>query len=659
VSEQRKRPMQVADLLSMHRASRPRVSPDGASVVFIAAKPSLDENRNVSHLHRIPLTGGEPVQLTRQGTSHGDHEFSPDGRWIAFTSNRSGSSQVWVLPTEGGEARKVTDLKAGASRPVWFPDGKRLLVISPVYADTSDPDEVAKRDAAAEKTKVRPREIDALMFRHWDSWGEGKIDHLFAVDVETGAAQDLTPGPYPVPPRSLTGEPDYAVSPDGKEICFVSLREDAQALSTSAHLWIIPASGGEPKRISPWDGGNAFPVYSPDGTRIAYLGMRRAGYEADKREILIFDRRTGTVREVAPDFDRSAGSMVWSPDGKRLYFSAQDEGCTRLFAVSADGGAPAPLTNGPTDHDPAISPDGAWLVFGREGVDGPPEIFRVATAGGGAVALTALNRELLSGIDFGPAEDFWFEGAQGARVHGFLIRPPAFERGRKYPVLFLIHGGPQGMFGLDFHDRWNSQLFASPGYVVVMINFRGSTGYGQAFTDAIRGEWGGACYEDLERGFDHVLAAYDFCDAGRTAAAGGSFGGYMVNWIAGRTDRFRCMISHDGIFNTEMMDYATDELWFTEWEFRGAPWEQPEEYRKWSPHLHVGAMRTPILVVQGEQDFRCPVSEGLNMFTALQRRGVPSRFLYFPDEGHWVLKPTNRRVWWDNVLGWLEKYLRV
>ncbi len=256
------------------------------------------------------------------------------------------------------------------------------------------------------------------------------------------------------------------------------------------------------------------------------------------------------------------------------------------------------------------------------------------------------------------AEDFWFEGAEGARVHGMLVKPPDFQEGRRYPTVFLIHGGPQGMFGLDFHERWNPQLFAAPGYVVVMINPRGSTGYGQAFTDAIRGEWGGACYRDLERGFDHVLETFPFCDPERTAAAGASFGGFMVNWIAGHTDRFRCLVSHDGIFNTEMMDWATDELWFTEWEFEGAPWENPEAYRRWSPHLHVESMKTPMLVIQGEQDFRCPASEGLNLFTALQRRGVPSRLLYFEDEGHWVLKPRNREVWWRNVLGWLERYLQ-
>jgi dipeptidyl aminopeptidase/acylaminoacyl peptidase len=653
-----KRPLRFDDLLTQTRASRPRVTPDGAWVFFVGTRPDPDQNRNVSHLYRVPLDGGKAVQITRHGTSNGDHEISPDGKWVAFTSNRSGISQVWVLPVDGGEARQVTTLKLGARRPAWFPDGKRFLAISAVYRDTGDQEEIARREEAREKEKPGYRVIDRLMFRHWDAWTDDKVDHLFAVEVESGKAQDLTPGPYPVPPLSLTGDPDYAVSPDGSEICFVSLREDALATSTNTNLWTIPASGGEPKRISPWDGCNAFPAYSPDGSRIAYLGMRRAGYEADKRELVILDRKTGKITEVAPGLRGSAGVPVWSPDGERIHFAAQDEGRMRVYAVDADGGEPVELTGHATDHDPAVSPDGEWLVFARETLNAPPEIWRVPSGGGKDEALTRLNAENLAGLEMNEAEDFWFEGAKGARVHGMIVMPPRFETGKKYPTVFLIHGGPQGMFGLDFHERWNVQLFAAQGYVTVMMNPRGSTGYGQEFVDAIRGEWGGACYEDLRRGFDHVLATFDYCDPGRTAAAGASFGGFMVNWIAGQTDRFRCLVSHDGIMNTEMMDWATDELWFTEWEFGGAPWEAPEEYRKWSPHLNVENMKSPMLVIQGEQDFRCPVSEGLDLFTALQRRGVPSRLLYFEDEGHWVLKPKNRRVWWETVLGWLEKYLK-
>ncbi len=378
-----KRPLRFDDLLVQTRASRPRVSPDGAWVFFVGTRPDPDENRNVSHLYRVPLDGGETVQITRHGYSNGDHSFSPDGKWIAFTSDRSGSPQIWVLPVDGGEARQVTTLELGAGRPVWFPDGKRLLAVSPVYRDTADQAEIARRKQEREKEKPAHRVIDRLMFRHWDTWTDDKVDHLFAVDVESGSATDLTPGPYPVPPRSLTGDPDYAVSPDGEEVCFVSLRDEAQALSTNTNLWTAPVSGpaAEPKRISPWAGCNAFPAYSPDGSRIAYLGMRRAGYEADKRELLVYDRATGAIGEAAPKLRGSAGAPVWSPDGERIYFAAQDEGRTRLYAVSADGGEPAELTGHATDHDPAVSPDGEWLVFARETLNAPPEIMRVPVGG--------------------------------------------------------------------------------------------------------------------------------------------------------------------------------------------------------------------------------------------------------------------------------------
>ena len=415
---------------------------------------------------------------------------------------------------------------------------------------------------------------------------------------------------------------------------FVSLRDEAQALSTGIQIWRVPAGGGTPEAFGPFDGVHAHPVYSPDGSKLAFSGMRRAGYEADRRELMVLDRASGTVTEVCPEFDASVGPVAWSPDGKRLYFSAQEKGRTRILSVPSTGGTPEAMTEDATDGNPVVSPDGEWIVFSRETLSDPPEIMALSRDGETLHALTALNREILEELDLPEPADFWYEGAEGARVHGMLLKPPGFENGKTYPVVFLIHGGPQSMFGLDFHERWNAQLFASPGYVVVMINPRGSTGYGQEFTDAIRGEWGGACYEDLVRGFDYVLETYSFCDSERTAAAGASFGGFMVNWIAGKTDRrFRCLVSHDGIMNTEMMDYATDELWFTEWEFRGAPWESPEEYLKFSPHLHVGKMKTPMLVIQGEQDFRCVVTEGTTLFTALQRRGGAVALPLLPRRG--------------------------
>lgn len=652
-----RRPILIEDLAEFRRAGAPKFSPDGSYLVFPVAKPNLETNKNETHLYRLPVGGGEPVRLTSQGTVNNDPAFSPDGRHIAFTSNRSGEPQIWLLPTDGGEARQVTRRKLGMRRPVWFPDGRRLLAVSSVYPDASDDAVIAAREKVREESGTKERVIDRLFFRHWDSWIDGKLEHLFAVDVETGADVDLTPGPYPVPPLALSGEPEYAVSPDGNEVVFVSLREDAQAWSTNCNLWTIPATGGEPRRVSPGPGVNVFPAYSPDGRSIAYCAMRRAGYEADRLDLVILDRASGAVRAAAPGFDRSAGAPAWSPDGSWIVFAAQDRGTSRLYRVAAAGGTPEPITGGASDAAPAIAPDGRRVAFARQSFVHPPDIFTVAATGGDPERMTELNRERLAGMELQDGEDFTYEGAKGAAVHGYLIKPPRFDPAKRYPTVFVIHGGPQSAFLRDFSERWNPQMFAAPGFVVVLINPRGSTGYGQEFTDAIRGEWGGACYEDLTRGFDHVLASFPFCDPAQTAAIGASFGGFMVNWIAGHTDRFRCLLSHDGIFNTEMMSWNTEELWFTEWEFGGLPWEAPEEYRKYSPHLHVRNMKTPMLIVHGEQDFRCISAEGLGLFTALQRMGVKSKLLYLPDEGHWVLKPKNRRTWYTTVLGWLREHL--
>ena len=654
-----RRSFSTADLLRQRRAMGACPAPDGRRLVFAVKQPNLDENRNEVQLFEMePGSGAPPRRLTGAGTVNSDPAFSPDGSLLAFTSNRSGERQIWLLPTTGGEARQLTHLPGGASRPVWFPDGQRLLVISSVFADASADAEVKARLEAAKARRASGRVIDSLMFRHWDSWRDDRLDHVFLVDAETGTARDLTPGPWPAPPLSLSGPPDYAPSADGRHVFFTSLRDADLARSTNINIWRVPVEGDSPpERVSPGEGCNLYPTPSPCGRYLAFCAMARAGYEADRLRLVRLDLRTGELLEVARDFDRSVTAPVWTPDGAWLVFSAEDEGTCRIWCVPSSGGTPTPLTGGGTDRAPALLADGRTVVYEHQDLLGPPDLFSVPLTGGASRRLTALNAETLAEVELHDGEEFWYEGAAGLRCHGYLIKPPGFEPGQRYPVVFLIHGGPQGAFGRDFHERWNAQLFAAPGYVVVLLNPRGSTGFGQAMTDAIRGEWGGACFEDLERGFDHVLAHYPCCDPTRLAAAGASFGGFMVNWIAAHDHRFRCLVSHDGIFNTEMMEYLTDELWFTEWEFEGVPWENPTAYRQYSPHLCVESMRTPMLVVQGEQDFRCTAAEGLGLFTALQRHGVPSRLLWFSDEGHWVIKPANRELWWSTVHAWLARWL--
>jgi dipeptidyl aminopeptidase/acylaminoacyl peptidase len=652
------RPFTVTDLLQQQRAMSPRPSPRGDRLAFVVKQPDIEANGNRLQLWELPLAGGEPRQLTSAGSVNCEPAFSPDGRFLAFTSNRADGRQVWLLPMDGGEATQLTTLPGGAWRPVWFPEGDRLLVVSSVFADASDDDAVKARIDAAKERKASGRVIDGLMFRHWDGWLDERVDHVFAVDVASGEARDLTPGPWPAPPLSLSGPPDFCATPDGTEVFFTSVRDDDLARSTNVNIWRVDSDGdAPPKRVSPGVGCNIFPALSPCGGFLAYCAMERAGYEADLLRLVRLDLDSGEIVELCPGFDRMVMAPQWSPDGQWLIFHAEDHGCTRLYRVSASGGTPEPITAGATDRGEALSADSATVYFERQSLQGPPELYQVPLAGGEPSTLTALNGPQVRALDLPAAEDFYYEGADGLRCHGVVVRPPAFDPGQRYPVVFLIHGGPQGAFGHDFHERWNAPLFAAPGYVVVMLNPRGSTGFGQAMTDGIRGEWGGKCFEDLQRGFDHALASYPFLDPERMAAAGASFGGFMVNWIAAHDHRFRCLVSHDGIFNTEMMEYLTDELWFTEWEFEGTPWQNPTAYRQYSPHLHVETMDTPTLVIQGEQDFRCTGAEGLGLFTALQRRGIPSRLLWFPDEGHWVVKPANREQWWTTVHDWLAQWL--
>ena len=396
----------------------------------------------------------------------------------------------------------------------------------------------------------------------------------------------------------------------------------------------------------------------PDGRYLAYRAMERAGFEADKHRLILRDVATGTVTDLTGHYDRSVREFLWAPGGEGIYFNADDVGHRAIFHIDLASKEVKRLTEGTCNTSLQITPYGQTLVFLRQSMNAPAEIYKLDLATGEETQLTHSNDSLLAQLEMNPAEEFWFKGAGGARVHGFLLKPPHFDPARKYPLLFLVHGGPQGAWSNSFHFRWNAQLFASPGYVVVMINPRGSTGYGQKFTDQISGDWSGKVYKDLMKGLDYVLATCDFIDPDRLAAAGGSYGGYMMNWFEGHTDRFKALISHAGVFNLTSMYLHTEELWFPEWDLKGTPWTNPRSYRKWSPHQFIGKFKTPMLVIHGEQDYRVPISEGMQTFTALQKMGVPSKLLYFPDEGHWITKPQNSELWYETVWDWLATYLK-
>jgi dipeptidyl aminopeptidase/acylaminoacyl peptidase len=460
----------------------------------------------------------------------------------------------------------------------------------------------------------------------------------------------------------------YAVSPDGQEVAYTSNIEEVEATSTNNEIFIVPIAGGTPKKISTSPGSDATPIFSPDGNHIAWRSMARAGYEADKARLFIYQRQLGQARDATQGWDRSVEALMWSPDSKSIFFTAEDHGEAPIYALALNEKQPDEVVRLHAD-DLMFSQDGKSLFFSRVSVSAPAEIARIDTSdyenaswhGQDVVAATAIthtNDALLSQLDMQPMESFTFKGAENADVHGFIIKPPGFDATKKYPLKFLIHGGPQGAWGDSWSFRWNPELLAANGYVVVMINPHGSTGYGQKFTDGVNSDWGGKPYVDLIRGLDYVEKTYPFIDKTREAALGASYGGYMANWILGHTDRFKCIVSHDGMFNTESAYGTTEELWFNEWEFGGPPWKNRELYRKWSPHLFADKFKTPTLVVHGQLDYRLDVSEGFQLFTTLQRLKVPSKMLYFPDEGHWVMKPQNARLWYETVNGWVDQWTK-
>jgi dipeptidyl aminopeptidase/acylaminoacyl peptidase len=681
-----KHPFTFEDMMQLKRVGEPIISPDSRWVAFSAVDVNLDENTRTPHLWIVPVAGGEARRLTpTTGPGEDRPRFSPDGKRIIFESPKDGGSQIYVQDFDSangaltGNPTKVTSISTEASGGLWSPDGKSVLFVSDVYPDCPDDACNKHRDDEIAKSKVKAKVFTTLFFRHWSHYSNGKRSHLFLVPIEGGTARDLTPGAHDVPPFSLGGQDQYGFSPDGKEVAYASNIEEVEATSTNTDVFVVPVAGGEPKKLTTNPGSDGTPVYSPDGKYIAYRSQQRAGYESDRFRLMLYDRATGKITDLAPNFDRWVDSIAWSPDSKTIYITAGNEGENPIYVVNPDQPNPWPqeLVDGYNDS-PTPTPDGKMLLFDQMSISAPNEIYiaplmfpqcRMAVPPNSykvpdcllskAKPLTTLNEPVLSKIDMPAMESFWYTGAGKDKVQGFIIRPPNFDPTKKYPLKYLIHGGPQGAWGDDWSYRWNPELFAANGYVVAMVNFHGSTGYGQKFIDAINGNWGGAPYDDVMLGLDYAEKNYAFIDKNRECALGASYGGYMINWLEGHTTRFKCLVSHDGMFNTESAYGTTEELWFNEWEFKGTPWTNRELYRKWSPHLFATNFKTPLLVVHGQLDYRLDVSEGLQMYTTLQRLKVPSKMLYFPDEGHWVLKPQNSRFWYQTVNTWVDQWTKA
>ncbi|MDT8439420.1 MAG: S9 family peptidase [Wenzhouxiangellaceae bacterium] len=650
-------------LVRIDRVGAPVVSPDGRQIVYAVRHTDLEADRGRYDLWLTTLDGAETRRLTTHEANDTSPAWSADGEFVYFLSSRSGSNQVWRLPLVGGEAEAVTELPLDVGSFRLAADGRRMVVSLEVFLDCADLACTVDRVAASGADPVSAQAYDQLFMRHWDHWLDGRRAQLFALALnEAGRASvdaiRLTRLDADVPSRVWGGNEEYAIAPDGQALYFAArLRNAEEPTSTNFDLYRVAMDGsGALENLTvdnpAWD---TAPALSPDGRTLVWLAMKRPGFEADRFAVMARDLSSGATRELAPDWDRSPSSVAFSRDGKSLLMSAQDVGNKTLWRLALDSGEITRLTEQGSISAFDEAADGT-IVIARNDLGAPTELYRLADDG--VKMLTAFGARVLDGVAMGGYEPFTFAGADGATVHGWLVRPVDFHPDRRYPIAFLIHGGPQGSFSNSFHYRWNPQTYAGQGFAALMIDFHGSTGYGQDFTDSISGDWGGKPLEDLKLGLAAALERYDYLDGDRVCALGASYGGYMVNWIAGQwPDRFDCLVNHDGIFDNRSMYYATEELWFPEWEHGGPYFANPQGYEKHNPARFVDRWQTPMLVIHGELDYRVPVTQGIATFTALQRRGIESRFLYFPDENHWVLRPANSVRWHHEVNAWLKRFL--
>jgi dipeptidyl aminopeptidase/acylaminoacyl peptidase len=667
------RPMTFDDFAAVRNVGDPQVSPDGRWVLYSVRTTDVGANKRTTVTMLAPVdaqnvTGGllKAGQFPNGAVQATEARWSPDGKRVAYISG----GQLWIVDADGKNARQLSTINGGAGGIVWSPAGDRIAFASGVYPDCESDACNIERARAADTGKVKAHIADNLLYRHWTEWTPETRSHLFVVAPDGSGLRDVTAHvKYDVPPGPFGGSEGYTFSPDGKELAYTAKDQGrTDAWSTDLNVYVLPVSGGAPAVITAANrGADQNPVYSPDGRTILYGSQATPGFESDRVRLMAYDRASRTSRELLPSWDRNADSYAFSPTGDAIYLSTVDASRTKFYRIARTSSGwsakPQLLTSGGNNFAPSFSSNGKTIAWLQDATERPAEVY-VATIGPagltGTKRLTHENDALVAQLKLNPAEDFWFKGANGDSVQGMLLKPPQYQPGKKFPVLLLIHGGPQGEWLDQWHGRWNFELFASPGFGVVAINPRGSFGYGQKFTNEVSKDWGGKAYTDLMDGLDAALTHNSWLDSTRMGAAGGSFGGYMTNWIAGHSNRFKALFTHAGVYNLENMYGATEEIWFSDWESGGPYWDKAAmeaTYRRWSPHLFAANFHTPHLVVVGEMDYRVPYTEGLSLFTALQKQGVPSRLIDFPDEGHWIGKPQNQRLWWNEALGWFRKYL--
>lgn len=663
------RPLQLDDLFKAKRLSDPQVSPDGRWVAYTVAEVNYPENRTDSDIWLLPIEGGEPRRLTNSPKHDRHPRWSPDSKWIVFESNRSGDFQIYSISVAGGEAVQLTSISTEAQQPVWSPDGKKIAFVSAVFPEFSEKP-FKESDAAnksksdeGEKSKVKGRVITQLLYRHWDSWVDGKRQHLFVLPMKEGAPagdpRDVTPGGRDAVPTSSTfsAGDEFDFSPDGRFLAYTATPSPAreEAWSTNHDIYEVNLETGERRQLTSNLAADGLPRYSPDGKHLAYRAQSRPGFESDRWQLMLLERAGGTARSLTPDFDSWVENFIWAPDSQSLYLEAEERARKPIWKVSLSAGPVLRVFDEGVNGELAVSPDGNTLVFSQQTLSRPAEICRINANGRLLRRLTRANDALFADITMSAPESVRFTGAAGAQVQMWIIKPPGFETGKKHPLVFWVHGGPQGAFMDSWSYRWNAQLWAAQGYVLALPNPRGSTGFGQEFVNQISRDWAGKVYDDLMAGLAY-LEKQPYIDSSRMASAGASYGGYMMNWFQGHTDKFKTLITHCGVYNFWNMYGATEEVWFDEWE-HGIPWKTPD-FDKVSPHRYAANFKTPNLIIHNEMDFRVPVTEGLSLFTTLQRKGIPSKLLIFPDEGHWVLKPQNSELWHKTIFDWLAEYLK-
>ena len=712
-----KRPMTFEDMMAMKRLGETAVSPDGKWLAYSVTAVDLAQNTRTTEWRLQKIEGGDPLKLAVAQAGDSGVQFSKDSKRILFLSGRETGQQVWLADFDeetgaASNAKKLTTISTEADGAKWSADGHFVVFTSSVYPDCPAiaPDDGgagdrcnADRDAAKAASKVKAQIFTELLYRHWNHLTGDKRSHLFMASTSTGALRDLTPNDKHDEPTDYPTDPvgcGCDISPDSKELAFMKNPDPVPATSTSAQIYTLDLTNpaAKPVKISTSAGGNLNPAYSPDGKYLAWRSQARAGYESDKFRLFLYDRAEKTEKDLLPKLDTWVDEFAWGPGSNPpIYFTSGEKGESPVFAFDQIAGL---SEHRPNSWAPVLrltkegeygslhpTADGRLLIATRMTVGTPGEVVGLDSSMIGhtarsfahsadiavpdaidevkkEIAITHLNDSLLAQLDLPRMEDFWFTEKDGTKVQGFLIRPPGFDATKKYPVKFLIHGGPQGAWGDAWSYRWNAELFAANGYVVVMINPRGSTGYGQAFVDGVNGDWGGKPFTDLMDGLDYAEQHNNFIDKTRECALGASYGGYMANWILGHTNRFKCIVSHDGMFDAESAFGTTEEDWFNIWEFKGHPWDyygRPDAenpFRKWSPSLSAKNFKTPTLVIHGQLDYRLDVSEGFQLFDTLQLLKVPSKMLYFPDEGHWVMKPQNSQLWYKTVNDWVDEWTK-